>query len=183
MTGKRNRRQAKTKLELAVEDSPEIRLAMMADVGSEVDEALVETESDSDGSADRPGGNSDGEGDRQCSCEHCDMPADAWQGNRPMCTQCVNGCTCECDGCSTGRSEQQRCECKQCQHYAIQGSRFCEHCSSLQAKHGMLSRGCQCSCDGCQQTPSAQTQQLEPKVRALIDMRPVAMAGNVAEQG
>ena len=38
---------------------------MLADVGSEVDEALVETESDSDGSADRPGGNIDDEGDRQ----------------------------------------------------------------------------------------------------------------------
>ena len=78
VTGKRSRRQARTKLELAVEDSPEIRQAMLADIGSEVDEALVETESDNDGSADRPGGNSDGEGDRQCSCEHCDMPADAW---------------------------------------------------------------------------------------------------------
>ena len=46
--GKRSRRQAKTKLELAVEDSHEIRQAMLADVGSEVDERLVATESDSD---------------------------------------------------------------------------------------------------------------------------------------
>ena len=128
ITGKRSRRQARTKLELAVEGSPEIRQAMLADAGSEVDEALVETESDSDGSADRPGGNNDGEGDCQCSCEHCDVPPDAWQGNRPMCTQYVNGCSCECDGCNKGRSEQQRCECRECQPYATQGSRFWEHC-------------------------------------------------------
>lgn len=73
VTGKRSRRQARTKLELAAEGSPEICQVMLADVGYEVDEALVETESDSDGSVDRLGGNSDGEGDHQCSCEHCDM--------------------------------------------------------------------------------------------------------------
>ena len=62
MTGKRSRRQAKTKLQEAVEQDPDMRQALMADVESEEDEALVETESASDGSADRPGGNSDGEG-------------------------------------------------------------------------------------------------------------------------
>ena len=182
ITGKRSRRQARTKLELAVEGSPEIRQAMLADAGSEVDEALVETESDSDGSADRPGGNSDGESDRQCSCVHCDMPADAWQGNRSMYTQCANGCGCECDGCNKGRSAQQRCECRECQLYAMQSSRFCKHCSSLQAKNGMLSRECQCNCTGCRQTQCAQPQKLEPKWRALIDMRAVNLEQDAAEQ-
>ena len=74
-----------------MEASLEIRQAKLADIGSEVDEALVEIESDSDGSADRPGGNNDGEGDRKCGCEHCDVPADTWQGKRPMCTRSAHG--------------------------------------------------------------------------------------------
>ena len=52
VTGKRERRQAKTKLQAAVEEQPEIRVAMMSDVASEEDEALLDTESSSDGSAD-----------------------------------------------------------------------------------------------------------------------------------
>jgi hypothetical protein len=73
----------------------------MADVESEEDEALVETESASDGSADRPGGNSDGEGDHECSCEGCDMPSETWVGDEPRCAQCTGeSCDCECKGCS-----------------------------------------------------------------------------------
>jgi hypothetical protein len=109
VTGKRNRQQAKAKSELAVEESPETRGALLADVGSEVEEALVETESDSDDSADRPGGHSDDEDDHTCSCEHCDMPSESWQGDEPRCAQCVNGCECKCEGCSkTGRSKYPR---------------------------------------------------------------------------
>ena len=89
MTGKRSRRQAKTKLQESVEQDPDMRQALMADVESEEDEALVETESESDGSADRPGGNSDGEGDHTCSCEGCDMPSETWVGDEPRCAQCT----------------------------------------------------------------------------------------------
>ena len=89
VTGKRDRRQAKTKLQAAVEEQPEMRHALMADVESEEDEALLETESDSDGSADRPGGRSDGEGDYICSCAGCDMPSETWVGDEPRCAQCA----------------------------------------------------------------------------------------------
>ena len=44
VTGKKERRQAKTKLLAAVEEQPEIRVAMMADVASEEDEVLLDTE-------------------------------------------------------------------------------------------------------------------------------------------
>ena len=49
---------------------------MMADVASEEDEALLDTESSNDGSADRPGGNNDGEEDHICSCPGFDMPSE-----------------------------------------------------------------------------------------------------------
>ena len=57
-----------------MEQDPDIRQALMGDVESEEDEALVDTDSKGDDSADRPDGNSDGEGDHECSCEGCDIP-------------------------------------------------------------------------------------------------------------
>ena len=81
VTGKRERRQAKTKLQAAVEEQLEIRVAMMADMASEEDEAVLDTESSNDGSADRPGGNSDVEGGHICSCPGCDMPSETWVVN------------------------------------------------------------------------------------------------------
>ena len=125
VTGKRSRRQAKTKLQEAVEQDPDMRQALMADVESEEDEALVETESASDGSADRPGGNSDGEGDHECSCEGCDMPSETWVGDEPRCAQCTGeSCDCECEGCSRRR----RCEVQ------VQGLR-----GAASSGHGILS--------------------------------------------
>ena len=102
----------------------------MADVASEEDEALLDTESPSDGSADRPGGNSDGEGDHICSCPDCDMPSVTWVGDEPRCAQCTGPeCICECDGCGGAREEGskqgQRCSCKDCEHGAEPNAANC----------------------------------------------------------
>jgi hypothetical protein len=121
VTGKRSRRQAKTKLQEAVEQDPDIRQALMADVESEEDKALVETESESDGSADRPGGNSDGEGDHECLCEGCDMPSETWVGDKPRCAQCTGeSCGCECEGCN-GKRMVRACKCRDCEEQPAVG--------------------------------------------------------------
>ena len=154
VTGKRERRQAKTKLQAAVEEQPEIRVAMMADVASEEDEALLDTESSSDGSADRPGGNSDGEGDYICSCPECDMPSETWVGDEPRCAQCAGPeCSCECNGCGEAREEGskqgQQCRCKDCEHSAEPNAANCKQCMQLRLLKGRLVKACGCSCNGC----------------------------------
>ena len=150
VTGKRSRRQAKTKLQEAVEQDPDIRQALMADVESEEDEALVETESESDGSADRPGGNSDGEGDHECSCKGCDMPSETWVGDEPRCAQCTGeSCGCECEGCSRKRMVRT-CKCRDCEEQPAVSMAYCQRCSQLQIIDGKLLRACRCECKGCE---------------------------------
>ena len=156
--GKRERRQAETRLQAAVEEQAEIRVAIMADVASEEDEGLLDTESSSDGSAARPGGNSDGEGDHICSCPGCDMSSETWVGNESRCAQCAGSeCNCECDGCGEVRDEGskqgQQCQCRACEHSAEPGA---TNCKQLRLLTGRLVRACGSCHDGCSEQGNEQ---------------------------
>ena len=133
----------------------------MADVASEEDEALLDTESSSDGSADRPSGNSDGEGDHICSCPGCDMPSETWVGNGPRCAQCAGTeCKCECDGCGEvkdeGSKQGQQCQCRACEHGAESGAANCKQCMQLRLLEGRLVKACGYCCDGCSEQGNEQ---------------------------